>query len=113
MKKLNWLLVGILILASALRLLFLNTHMPALYGDEIAIGYNAYSILKTGRDEFGKFMPLQFQSWGDQKESSLYLRRRACPNIYWSHRRRCSFPLSPRWHLCGLFDLPDRQKNLN
>jgi len=41
--------------------------MPSLYGDEIAIGYNAYSIVKTGRDEFGRFLPLQFQSWGDQK----------------------------------------------
>ena len=67
MKKINWFLLTILSVATILRLPYLNTHMPALYGDEIAIGYNAYSILKTGRDEFGKFMPLQFQSWGDQK----------------------------------------------
>jgi 4-amino-4-deoxy-L-arabinose transferase-like glycosyltransferase len=67
MKKLNWWLIAIISLAAILRLPYLNTHMPSLYGDEIAIGYNAFSILKTGRDEFGKFMPLQFQSWGDQK----------------------------------------------
>ena len=67
MKKLNWLLITIIAVASLLRLPYLNYHMPSLYGDEIAIGYNAYSIIKTGRDEFGKFMPLQFQSWGDQK----------------------------------------------
>jgi len=60
-------LLVILLLASGLRLIGLNNHMPALYGDEIAIGYNAYSILKTGADEFGRFMPLQFESWGDQK----------------------------------------------
>lgn len=67
MKKNSWILISILVVASLLRLPYLNTHMPSLYGDEIAIGYNAYSIVKTGRDEFGKFMPLQFQSWGDQK----------------------------------------------
>ncbi len=67
MKKLNWYLIAILIIASLFRLPYLNSHMPSLYGDEIAIGYNAYSIVKTGRDEFGKFMPLQFTSWGDQK----------------------------------------------
>lgn len=57
----------ILIIAAFFRLPFLNSHMPSLYGDEIAIGYNAFSIVKTGRDEFGRFLPLQFQSWGDQK----------------------------------------------
>lgn len=67
MKKFNWLLTTIIILASILRLPYLNTHMPSLYGDEIAIGYNAFSLVKTGRDEFGQFLPLQFQSWGDQK----------------------------------------------
>ncbi len=35
--------------------------------DETAIGYNAYSILKTGRDEWGEFLPLAFQSVGDYK----------------------------------------------
>lgn len=67
MKKINWIIFSILTVASLFRLPYLNTHMPSLYGDEIAIGYNAFSIMKTGRDEFGKFMPLQFQSWGDQK----------------------------------------------
>lgn len=38
-----------------------------LYVDEVAIGYNAYSILKTGRDEFGVFLPLWFKSFGDYK----------------------------------------------
>jgi 4-amino-4-deoxy-L-arabinose transferase-like glycosyltransferase len=67
MKHRTRLITIIILLAAALRLPYLNTHMPSLYGDEIAIGYNALSIVKTGRDEFGKFMPLQFESWGDQK----------------------------------------------
>lgn len=63
----KYLLIVILLLSALLRLPYLNSHMPSLYGDEIAIGYNAFSIIKTGRDEFGRFLPLQFQSWGDQK----------------------------------------------
>src|SRR3972149_11059967 len=35
--------------------------------DEVAFGYNAFSILKTGRDEYGKFLPLTFKSTGDYK----------------------------------------------
>lgn len=67
MKNLPKKLIWIILIAAAFRLPYLGSHMPSLYGDEIAIGYNAMSIVKTGRDEFGKFMPLQFQSWGDQK----------------------------------------------
>lgn len=40
---------------------------PGLNGDEIPFGYSAYSVLKTGRDENGKFLPLTFQSVGDYK----------------------------------------------
>jgi 4-amino-4-deoxy-L-arabinose transferase-like glycosyltransferase len=60
-------LIPILILAAVLRILFLDTHMAALYGDEISIGYNAYSVLKTAKDEFSRTLPIQFESWGDQK----------------------------------------------
>jgi len=33
----------------------------------VAFGYNAYSVLKTGRDEYGRFLPLTFESVGDFK----------------------------------------------
>lgn len=48
---------------------------PALSWDEVSIGYNAYSILKTGRDEHGKFMPLDaFIAYGDYKPPlAIYL----------------------------------------
>jgi len=72
MQNISKLLIAILIIAGLFRLPYLNTHMPSLYGDEIAIGYNAFSIVKTARDEFGRFMPLQFESWGDQK-NPLYI----------------------------------------
>lgn len=35
--------------------------------DEAALGYNAYSILHTGRDEYGKFLPIVLQSFNDYK----------------------------------------------
>lgn len=39
--------------------------------DEVAVGYNAYSVLKTGRDEHGVLMPLAFRSIGDYKAPLL------------------------------------------
>ena len=40
---------------------------PSLLWDEAAIGYNAYSIIETGKDEYGKFLPIIFKSFGDYK----------------------------------------------
>ena len=40
---------------------------PSLNWDEAAFGYNAYSVLKTGKDEFGKFLPVYFRSLDDYK----------------------------------------------
>ncbi|MGB9706531.1 MAG: ArnT family glycosyltransferase [Microgenomates group bacterium] len=38
---------------------------PGLFGDEVDTGYQAYSILKTGKDYFGNRFPVHFQSFGD------------------------------------------------
>ena len=35
--------------------------------DEASIGYNAYSILKTGADEYGNKFPLSIRSFDDYK----------------------------------------------
>jgi len=66
MKK-YWLLILALVLGSVLRLYQLGSLPNALTWDEAALGYNAYSIIKTGRDEFGKFLPIIFKSFGDYK----------------------------------------------
>lgn len=43
-------------------------HIPvSLSHDEVAIGYNAYSILQTGRDEYGRKLPILFRSFEDYK----------------------------------------------
>jgi len=68
----NKLLIAILILAGVLRIWNLNNVPPHLTPDEASLGYNAYSILKTGRDEHGKFMPIIFKSFGDYKPG-LYI----------------------------------------
>ncbi len=65
-KKHFILLIFITLLAFAFRIYRVNSYPPLLW-DEAAIGYNAYSILKTGRDEHGAFLPLIFKSFGDYK----------------------------------------------
>lgn len=62
----------ILILAALLRFWGLANNPPHLTSDEAAIGYNAYSILKTGKDEHGELLPLIFKSFGDWKPG-LYI----------------------------------------
>lgn len=57
----------IIILAALLRFSWLDRFPPALYTDEADQGYNAYSILKTGRDEHNTFMPVSLRSFGDWK----------------------------------------------
>lgn len=56
----------ILGLAFVLRFYRLNDH-PALNADEAAVGYNAYSLLETGKDEHGNPWPIHFQSFNDYK----------------------------------------------
>jgi 4-amino-4-deoxy-L-arabinose transferase-like glycosyltransferase len=67
LMKINWFLFFIIILASVLRLYRLGEIPQSLMWDETALGYNAFSILKTARDEYGNFLPLIFKSFGDYK----------------------------------------------
>jgi 4-amino-4-deoxy-L-arabinose transferase-like glycosyltransferase len=62
-----WAVIGILALALFLRLPQLGSVPSGLNRDEAALGYNAYSILKTGRDEYGIRFPVSITSFGDQK----------------------------------------------
>jgi len=66
------LLIVILLVASFLRLWGLTINPVALFGDELDVGYQAYSILKTGRDYSGSLMPLHFHSFADWR-TPLYL----------------------------------------
>lgn len=62
------LLVIILLLAAFLRFWQLGNNPPSLSWDEASWGYNAYTLGLDGRDEFGKFLPIQYlESFGDFK----------------------------------------------
>lgn len=74
------LLLTILLLGSFVRLYRLTDFPVSVYSDEASLGYNAYSILQTGKDEFGRSFPVAFQSFGDWKTAlPAYL---AIPSIY-------------------------------
>lgn len=60
-------LILILALASILRLFALSSFPAGFNADEAALGYNAYSILQTGKDEYGASFPLVLKSFGDYK----------------------------------------------
>ncbi|HEX6977556.1 MAG TPA: phospholipid carrier-dependent glycosyltransferase [Patescibacteria group bacterium] len=66
-SKITVFLFLIIILAAVLRLVNLSNVPPHLTADEASLGYNAYSILKTGRDEYGTLFPIIFKSFGDFK----------------------------------------------
>lgn len=63
-------LILIFLLSFFLRI-YSSGYTPLLW-DEAALGYNAFSILKTAKDEYGNFLPLIFKSFGDYKPG-LYI----------------------------------------
>lgn len=66
--KTKILLFLVVLIASLLRIYKLAVDPPSLYWDEVSLGYNAYSILRTGRDEHGELYPLaRFIAFGDFK----------------------------------------------
>ncbi|MDP3988185.1 MAG: glycosyltransferase family 39 protein [Candidatus Levybacteria bacterium] len=62
----------IIVVASLLRFWQLGQVPSSPDWDEASLGYNAYSIMQTGRDEYGKFMPLIMRSFDDYKPA-LYV----------------------------------------
>jgi len=64
----NKIILGLITLLSLFLSLYkLNMVPPCLNSDEIAYGYNAFSIMQTGADEHGKFLPLRLESFEDFK----------------------------------------------
>lgn len=64
--------LSIILLATFLRFYKLGVNPPALDWDEASLGYNAYSILITGKDEFGNLLPISIRSFEDYKPA-LYV----------------------------------------
>lgn len=64
MKLVVLLIVSVAVL---LRVVNLGLLPSGFTPDEASFGYDAYSILKTGSDQWGHFMPLVLESFGDFK----------------------------------------------
>jgi 4-amino-4-deoxy-L-arabinose transferase-like glycosyltransferase len=60
-------IIFIICLSFFFRFNWLDRSPASVTYDEAALGYNAYSILETGRDEHGFFMPLSLASFNDYK----------------------------------------------
>ena len=67
MKKTFIILGIILLIAAGLRFYRLGDVPVSPDWDEVAIGYNAYSLLRTGQDEYGVRFPVSIRSFGDYK----------------------------------------------
>lgn len=67
LAKINIKLLIIFLLALFLRVYKLESFPPSLNWDEVSIGYNAFSISQTGKDEYGISYPMLFKSFNDYK----------------------------------------------
>lgn len=69
MKKTKFLLILILLFSFLIRFYRLNS-LP-LFGDEIDVGYQAFSLSQTGCDYKGNFLPLYIQSLAESRAPFL------------------------------------------
>lgn len=68
MKNWTTVIFGLIIaIAIALRFWQLGNVPPSPNWDEVALGYDAYSIGLTGKDEYGTFLPVVLRSFDDYK----------------------------------------------
>lgn len=65
------LITAILLLAIVLRVFALNKFPPELFGDEIDVGYQAYSLLHTARDYRGQLLPTYMHSFAEWRAPLL------------------------------------------
>lgn len=65
-------LILILLLGLILRILDIQNNPPSLYGDELTIAYDAYSLLKTGQDQLGNPYPLTFEMGAGRPAGYVY-----------------------------------------
>ena len=61
------LLTGAVLLAAVVRMVGVSDNPPGFFTDEASVGYNAYTILQSGRDEHGQSWPILFRAFGEYK----------------------------------------------
>jgi 4-amino-4-deoxy-L-arabinose transferase-like glycosyltransferase len=63
-----WIILGALILLFLVTRLYKISEIPSsVYWDEASIGYNAWTVSTTGKDEWGDFLPIHFRAFGEFK----------------------------------------------
>ena len=68
MKRIYLIILAmILVLGGILRFYKLDQIPPSLNWDEVAAGYNAFTIANWGADEYGNKFPIVFKNFGDDK----------------------------------------------
>lgn len=72
LKKNLLILISILLLGLMLRVMFINSSPSSMYGDELTIVLDAYSLLKTGHDQLGNFLPLTFPMGAGRPAGYVY-----------------------------------------
>ena len=118
--KHKFLFIIIILVAFFLRFYQLNKFPVALNWDEISHGYNAYSLIKTGKDQWSTSWPIfNFRAYGDYPTTlNLYL---SFPFIYlfglneWSIRivsALCGFGLVIVSYFLGQEIFKDQKKSL-
>lgn len=66
-NKRNLVLVILSLIFLLSRIIRISSIPSSVYWDEASIGYNAYSVLQTGKDEWGESFPLHFRAFGEFK----------------------------------------------
>lgn len=71
----NWknvfIVIAVIVIAVVVRIYQIDKVLPTLNIDEAAEGYNAYSLLLTGKDRYGQNLPILFRSF-DSFQAPLY-----------------------------------------
>ncbi len=71
-SRAEWLgILVVLLLAAGLRFVALEQTPAALNVDEAVNGYEAYSLLKTGRDEWGNAWPVTIRAFNDYRRPAI------------------------------------------
>lgn len=92
--KIKILLTAVILLAGLLRLFQLTSYPSGFHIDEATLGYNSYSILKTGRDETGRFLPLYSQSFGLDRAIGNFLLTAASISLFGLNELAVRLPFS-------------------
>ncbi|MBI3103902.1 glycosyltransferase family 39 protein [Candidatus Daviesbacteria bacterium] len=75
-------IIIIILIGAFLRFYKLSEFPPQLNHDEISQLYDAISIAQTGKDVYGNFLPVVFQSTGDYKPAQ-YTYLSTIPYLFW------------------------------